>query len=132
MKSVKIILPLYIDLPRKTKKDKRVYVNLNIYRNLHHVINNQVKKLYKEQVTPQLRGLRFDRVKLHFKLFKKTKLKSDKANFLSVQEKYVCDAMVALGVIEDDNDEYIIEQHYYPTERDKENPRVEMIIEPIS
>jgi hypothetical protein len=120
-----------VDLPRKTKKDKRVYINLNTYRNLHFILSNQAKKLYKEIITPQFEGLKFDKIKLHFKLFKKTKMRSDKANFIAIQEKFVCDAMVELGVIEDDNDDFIIEQHYYKTERDKENPRVEMIIEPV-
>ena len=26
---VKVICPLYIDLPRKTKKNKRIYINMN-------------------------------------------------------------------------------------------------------
>jgi hypothetical protein len=51
---IKFIMPLAIYLPRKTKKDRRVAISLNVYRNLHHQINNQVKKEYKKIVQQQI------------------------------------------------------------------------------
>ena len=55
----KIIVPLYITLPRKTKKDKKISLNLNWYRNVNFHTNNEVKKKFKEIVKPQLVGTKY-------------------------------------------------------------------------
>lgn len=124
-----ITAPLFVILPRKTKADRKMYINLNGYRNWHYLVSNQVKKIYKETVKPQLEELKYDGViSLTLQLFKGTKRRTDKANFLSIHEKFFCDALVECGCIEDDNDDHILKQRYLPTELDRENPRVEIII----
>ena len=55
-KEIKIIAPLYVMLPRKTKGDKKMIINLNGYRNWHYIISNDVKKQYKEEVKEQIIG----------------------------------------------------------------------------
>ena len=40
----KIESPLFVMLPRKTTKDKRISLNMNTYRNLHHRTNNDAKR----------------------------------------------------------------------------------------
>lgn len=131
-KKVVVSAPLYIDLPRKTKKDKRCHVNLNQYRNWHYLVSNQVKQLYKEAVSDQLRELRFEEpIELTLTLYKSSKRKLDRANVLSIQEKFFCDALVELGCIEDDNDNFIKATHYYTGGIDRENPRVEIEIRSV-
>lgn len=121
--------PLFIDLPRKTKKDKRVYINLNTYRNLHYISNNQAKEIYTEQMAEQLSGKKFKTpIRLKFTLFKKTKRKTDRANILSITEKFFCDALVKYNCIKDDNDDYILNTFYQSGEIDKDDPRVEISI----
>jgi len=41
------ILPMAVTLPRVRKADKVVRLNLNIYRNLHHRTEYEVKKAFK-------------------------------------------------------------------------------------
>jgi len=82
---IKIISPTYIMLPRKTKKDKRVSLNLNVYRNLHFQVNNQVKKNYNEIMYAHLRGLEFlNPIQIEFVLYKESKRKTDRSNILCI------------------------------------------------
>lgn len=128
-KIMKVISPLSVVLPRRTKANRRVIINLNNYRNWHYIISNEVKVAYVEAIKDQLEGMRFKgKLKLHFVLFKGSKRTSDRANVLSIHEKFFCDALTHCGCIDDDNDTIIEETHYSSGGIDKENPRVEIII----
>jgi len=128
----KITSPLFVDLPRKTKKDKRVYLNMNTYRNLHHRINNDAKIRYLEAVREQLDGLSIlTPVEVTYKVLKGSKRRLDKMNVVSVVSKYLLDAITECGCWEDDNDEFVKKETILPTELDRENPRVEIIIKEI-
>ena len=124
--------PLYVDLPRKTKKDKRVYINMNSYRNLHFLVNNQVKKMYLEAVRSQLEGLTIQTpVEITYKVYKKTARRLDKMNVVAITSKYLLDAVTELGCWEDDNDDHVKTEIILPTELDRANSRVEVIIRSI-
>ena len=130
--TITLICPLYVDLPRKTKKDKRVYINMNSYRNLHFLVNNQVKKMYLEAVRGQLEGLTIQTpVEITYKVYKKTSRRLDKLNVISVTGKYLLDAITDLGCWEDDNDDHVKTEIILPTELDRVNSRVEVIIRSI-
>lgn len=130
-KVLKITMPLILTIPRKTKKAKKWSVNLNIYRNSHHRLLNETKKLYKEMVEDYLKenGITvsmFDQpVTVTFQLFKATRRRTDKSNFYSVHAKYLYDSLTELGFLVDDNDDYIKEELLLETVHDKDNPRVE-------
>ena len=133
MRYIKIISPLYIDLPRKTKKDKRVYINLNAYRNLHFLVNNQVKKMYLQAIREQINSKVIETpVTISYKVYKPTKRRLDKMNVVAVTSKYLLDAITELECWEDDNDEFVKTETILPTEYDKGNGRVEIIIESIN
>lgn len=124
--------PLYVDLPRKTKKDKRVYINMNSYRNLHFLVNNQVKKMYLEAVREQLEGVVIQTpVEVTYKVYKKTARRLDKMNVVAITSKYLLDAITELGCWEDDNDEHVKTEVILPTELDRDNGRVEVTIKTI-
>lgn len=124
-----LISPLWVDLPRKTKKAKRVSLNLNAYRNLHFILNNQAKIAYKEAMKDQLEGLKLKTpVRLNFTLWRKDRRAGDRANVLSVVEKFLCDALVEYGCLPDDTDEFIAGQTYQTGGVDHERPRVEVEI----
>lgn len=128
----KIISPLHVTIPRKTKKDRRIALNMNVYRNLHHSVNGQAKKLYLEQVREQLECLQIQTpVEITYKVFKPTKRILDKMNVVSVVSKFLLDAITELGCWEDDNDLYIKTEKILPTEIDRINPRVEVTIKEI-
>lgn len=130
MTKVNFTSPLFVVLPRKTKKDRKVFINLNTYRNLHYLVNNQAKKTYFELMESQLKGVVFDKpVTLTFTLHRKDKRTGDRANVLSITEKYFCDALTKYGCFLDDNDNFILWSHYQTGEIDRENPRVDIEID---
>lgn len=123
-----IVSPLYITLPRKKSAGKRIALNLNCYRNLHHHINNQVKSMYKEAMREQIQELVkvVWPVKISYRYF--LRQKSDIGNVHSVVEKFFCDALVELGRIPDDNVQYIVGGTYLFAGYDRGNPRCEIEI----
>lgn len=130
---MKIICPLYIDLPRKTKKDRRVYINMNSYRNLHYLVSNNVKREYKESLREQLEGITIETpVDVTYQVFKGSKRRLDKMNVIAVTSKFLLDAITEYGCWEDDNDDYVKTETLLPTKYDKENPRVEVIITSVN
>ena len=130
---MKIISPLYIDLPRVRSKDKRVYLNLNTYRNLHYLVNNQVKKAYLEAIREQVTGkVIVTPVEITYRVLKGSKRRLDKMNVISVVSKYLLDDLTEMGCWTDDNDDFVKTETILPTEYDKENPRVEIIITTVN
>ena len=128
----KIISPLFVTLPRKTVKDKRIALNMNTYRNLHHRISNDAKKAYSEALREQLEDLCIQTpVEVTYKVYKASKRRLDKMNVISVVSKFLLDSITDYGCWEDDNDDYVKTETILPTELDRENPRVEIIIKEI-
>lgn len=132
MKSITIISPTFIDIPRKSKPDKRVYINMNTYRNLHYAVNNKVKKMYLDAVKSQLEGVKIvTPCEITYKVYKPTKRKLDKMNVVAVCSKYLLDAITELGCWPDDNDDYVKKETIMPTEYDKGNGRVEVVVSSV-
>jgi hypothetical protein len=108
--------PTHVILPRKTKADKKIMLNLNVYRNLHFQVNNQAKQVYNELMKEQLKGLVLKgRIDLHFYLLRKGGRIVDNSNYCSIVDKFFCDSLVAWGCIKDDSDKYIGVKSFYPT-----------------
>ena len=102
---MKVVSPIYIFFPRVRSKDKKMALNINIYRNAHYLVNNLAKDIYRQAMEDQLAGLCFDStIDLEFTLYKPSKRKIDRSNILCIVEKYFCDALVHYGCIGDDND----------------------------
>lgn len=126
-----ITMPLFVMIGKK-KRVKKV-INLNYYRNYHFRVNHQVKKAYQEIVAQRTAHIpKLEKIRLEFTLFKKSRVQKDKANFLSIHEKFFCDSLTQTGILDDDTDDYIIEQHYKPSLIDKNYPRVEINIISLS
>ncbi len=114
------------------RKPKNIYFNLNSYRNWHYMASNNYKKWYKEHAEVKLAEqniIPFSQpISLEFVLWKGSKRKVDRANPLSVHEKFFCDALVELAYMPDDNDNFIESSFYRTGGIDRENPRVDIII----
>lgn len=129
-KVLKIDCPLVVILPRKTKEGKKFRINLNYTRNAHFQESNQAKKLFKELVKQILIDTKQDQIKftkpvdVTAKLYKQSRRRSDKHNFIAANTKFLYDALTELGVLIDDNDDYVKIEVLEETEVDKENPRV--------
>lgn len=128
----RIVTPMYIELERKTKKNRRVSINMNAYGNVNHFINNQVKIKFKQVVEEQLKGITIETpVNITYQVFKPSKRRLDKMNVIAVTSKYLLDAITELGCWEDDNDDYVKIEKLLPTQYDKGNGRVEILIKTI-
>lgn len=110
--------PLFIDIPRKTKKDKRVRLNLNVYRNLNKFTESDTKKLYNTIISKQLKkykNINFKKIEIEFTMYKIKYNKNgslrkriiDKSNVYSVVIKYLLDTLVSNKIIKDDNDNIV-------------------------
>ena len=124
---VKIIAPYSVVVG-----GKKYPINLNAYRNWHYQVNNKIKKEYENLVKDQLENIKFeDKVTITYQVFKPSKRKLDKMNVVSITSKFLMDALTVHECWEDDCDKIIKDEHILPTEIDKENPRVEVIIVPV-
>jgi hypothetical protein len=127
---MKIILPFSVILPRKTKADKVFNLNLNIYRNTHYMTLNQAKILWKEIVrTAVERSLATGPPYVFaYTAYPATNRKFDLGNVLSIVQKFTDDALIEMGIINDDSYKIIPIVKYLFGWVDKDNPRVELEI----
>jgi hypothetical protein len=124
---IKIDCPVYIIVPRKTKKDRKYSLNLNQYRNWKFVVSNMLKDTFSEGMRRALSDVKVkDKLYISYKYYKGSNRRSDKNNVISIVDKFFCDSLVKYNIIPDDNDNIIISNCNYPTEVDKDNPRVEV------
>jgi hypothetical protein len=132
---MKLILPLSVTLPRKTRSDKVFILNLNTYRNTHYMTLNQAKVAWSNLIgdilthrdslpgTPPYRFV--------YTVFPSSNRKFDLSNVLSVIQKFTDDALINYGVISDDSYKVIPEIDYRFGQVDKANPRIELVISSI-
>lgn len=100
-----IYSPIDIFLPRKTKKDVKYSLNINIYRNTCFQVLNQAKSIYNIQLKDQVEALpRFTHLdEVTYIIYKKSLREFDTPNIGSIISKFFMDAMVIYGRIPDDN-----------------------------
>lgn len=120
---LKLILPLQVFLG-----SKKYIINLNNYHLWYRYNRNKIKQEYQNLIANQIKGSTNKIIDLVLTLHRPDKRKVDRANALCLHEKYTCDALVKNGFIEDDNDSFVGSTLYLTGEKDKENPRVEMLI----
>ena len=100
-----IISPLRV---QQTKK-KMFTLNLNQYRNAHFQVLNKSKVTYKALMKEQIQQLpEYKKIIIHYKLFPRTRMKTDIGNVVSVHKKYFEDSLVEFGKLPDDNYEYVV------------------------
>jgi hypothetical protein len=104
-------------VPTRVNKNKKslVSLNLNIYRNAHFQLLNKMKKGFAEIISPQVPSsiaFPFQKVRITYTLYVGTKHRKDLSNVLSVIDKFTCDALVDLGVMEDDICQILPEVNY--------------------
>ena len=97
--SFRFVLPISVILPRKRVKDKKIMLNLNVYRNLHFQVNNQVKELFKPIEADQFKA---EKISIGYLVRKTTKRKYDTMNIISIVDKFFLDWLVENEYIPDD------------------------------
>lgn len=114
-----IIAPIYIKLWRKNYS-----LNLNIYRNIHYRVNNNLKIKFKELISPQIKWLKLNKIWIEYTLYYSRK--SDLMNWVSIIDKFFSDALVENKCIPNDNIDYIKEIKAKVWWKDLKNPRCEI------
>jgi hypothetical protein len=123
-------IPLVLSL----SKNKRFSMNLNTYRNMHYQVNNKIKKKFKEIIKHKCSiagDIEIFPVVFKYYIYRKNKRKVDLMNIGSVVDKFTCDALVELGIIPDDNVDYISEVSFVDMGVDKQNSRALLKIEEV-
>ncbi len=129
----KFTSPICIEIPRKTKANKKVHLGLNWYRNAQHFESNVVKQLYKELMLPFVLGFIFSEpVRIKYTYYANDKRLSDVDNKCSVVNKFFQDTLVAAGCLSEDNYSVVPEVEYCFGGVDKGNGRVEIEVEELN
>ncbi len=100
-----IRLPIYLEIG--VRKKKKYYLNVNITRNIVFHLLNSLKREMKRVVTglldEEVTQWNLKHYELEFVLYLPNLLKRDVSNVCGVVDKFATDALVELGVLEDDN-----------------------------
>ena len=84
-----VISPLSVQV----SSNKKFILNLNNYRNTHYQVLNKAKVQYKALIMPQLLNIgKFKRISIHYRLFPKTRRRTDIGNVVAVHKKFFEDA----------------------------------------
>jgi|TARA_R100001530_G_scaffold133335_1_gene106604 hypothetical protein len=135
---VTLILPLEVFYSKK----KKFILNLNNYRNAHYRVLSIAKKTYSDDLVEMIKNLfikekwddipRFDNpVDLEYVYYAKSNRRVDVSNPCSIIDKFTCDALVRVGILEDDSSKQIKSITYVYGGVDKENPRCRLTIKEI-
>lgn len=119
-----------VPLEVQVSKAKKFILNLNVYRNAHHMTLSKSKSLYSEIVKGILgeTDSKFTKVKIIYTLYPKDRRRKDLSNVCSIVDKYVCDALVEKGILPDDDYTVVTNVEFKFGAVDKENPRVDIEI----
>lgn len=128
-----IVLPVYYTQTFKTKPDKTFLVSMNWYRNAHYIIQNSVKKYYHDIIEKSIENYTplTGQYKVTYTYYYRNK-SSDLSNVTPMTSKWVNDSLQTLGFVANDNVQYLVEELHKVGEHDSLNPRVEVLIEPIT
>lgn len=123
---LKMQVPIYIKVGKKNYS-----LNLNVYRNMHHHVSNNIKQQFKNVVGWSLIGRKFNKIEIEYTVFPKVNRPYDVSNICAIVDKFFSDALVSVGAIEDDNFNFIPKVTYKWGGHCKENPRCEVRIIPL-
>jgi hypothetical protein len=131
---MKLVLPLFVDLPRKRGKPKRVYLNFNATKALHFHIYNDAKHKVLELVRDQLErqgwsGQVPTPVCVTCTLYNSGAREQDVDNCF-IAEKFALDAVVSLGYLPDDNVKYV-KRIIYEYGGKTSDPRIEIQLDSL-
>jgi len=127
----KLSLPIYYTQHFKTKKDKTFLVGMNVYRNAHYFLQNELKKHYHKLVISLLSDFKGDTLtsyRVKYKLYYKNP-SCDLDNIVSLIGKFLNDSLQDLKIIKNDNVKIFTRYSAEVIEKDVDNPRLEIEIE---
>ena len=117
-------LPLTVILPRKTKPNRNVSINLNWFRHAHHRDYDNAKVVYAEVMKEQLTSIDGPKGKIHihYDYYAARNNSPDLDNFVGAAKKFFQDSMVKHKFIEEDNVNVIVSSSEKYCGIDRKNP----------
>lgn len=121
-----MVLPIYAGVRKK------YLLSLNWLQSAHYRARNTVKQDYHIMIGEIIpKGFKLNSpLTTHYKLFYKNK-KSDAPNIVTVIDKFLMDALQEHNIIDEDNVVHYVKSSWEVIEQDRDNPRVEVLIEGI-
>lgn len=119
----------------RQSKNKWFYLNLNNYRSAHHRTYENIKR----QVEDYICSLDLKNkiihpydcpIQVHYNYYSHTS-SFDRMNVLGAVDKFLMDALVKAGIINNDTHREVLTPTFEPVGKDRENPRVEVTITAI-
>jgi Holliday junction resolvase RusA-like endonuclease len=105
----KAILPLPVFSKGRGDKKRDVLVSVNNWLPMHFIQKNNVKQAYHKVAEEFIKTLpKYKTLVPHYTLYFKGNRKKDIDNFTAPLHKFLMDALVEGGIIEDDNYDYVI------------------------
>ncbi len=92
-------LPISVTLPRKRKQDKKVMLNMNVYRNLHYQVSNQVKQAFEPVYSEPFKA---KEIRVSYTVLRSSRRRYDTMNIVSIVDKLFLDWLVNNKMIPDD------------------------------
>lgn len=128
--AITIVSPLRV----AQSQTKDFILNMNVYRNAHYRTLHSTKKEYESVMENQIQFKvpAMTKISVTYVVFPQTRRKCDLMNVVSIHSKYFLDTLVKLGKLPDDSYDYVIKESTAFGGVDKDNPRVEIIIEDLS
>lgn len=121
-------VPLRVSVSKK----KDFILNMNNYRNAHFRVLDKAKKLFHKHIKEiGLPEYQYERVRFIYNIYPESKRKFDLMNVVSVIDKFTMDAVVEIGIIQDDNFLYVPKMPIAYIHTPDGNPRCEVTIEEL-
>jgi Holliday junction resolvase RusA-like endonuclease len=107
MREINVEMPIQVEIG--VKKKRKYFLNLNLYRNNHMHVNNNIKREYARIAHGVLPNWKtpMENIEIEYTLYLPDKRKRDISNVLSVVDKAFCDSLTTHGLIPDDNYQHL-------------------------
>jgi Holliday junction resolvase RusA-like endonuclease len=103
-----VITKAILPLPTYKRKGRVNLLSMNVYRNLHYFAVNKAKRDYHEVVEEFVKSLpKYKTLVTHYTIYFNNQRKKDVDNYTFPIHKFLMDALVEGGVLEDDNYDYV-------------------------
>jgi len=117
------------------RKPSIKYLSMNWYRNANYRDLSKVKKSFTELLILENNGVEYNiltsPVFFEYTMYWKDNRMVDLGNIGAVVDKFTADVVVKLGILKDDNTDFIKKVSYVDGGVDKDNPRADLLIKSI-